>query len=253
MYLLLIDVMVTLGFFFTTLGASSLTAPVAQPAVRGQSTAHAATATIAATYAETPPRLDGVLDFGEWPMTDVYQFDGGFIAVRNDALRLYLLVDLLADTTADPPLLTAPWGDQISLTFDVDNDHEITNGVDLRYLLAPGLYNLRQQHYFAPGTWSPLAQEPSRSAFATGFDCFFADGTRSVTILPDFPLPLVNCSPHRVWELGIDLVTIGAATPKADDPFPCHLCRCGRAAGGDGALWLPTGRNSRRSPIQPPA
>ncbi|MEM7127848.1 MAG: hypothetical protein AAF702_16060 [Chloroflexota bacterium] len=167
--------------------------------------------TISATYAATPPRLDGVLDFGEWPLADALQFDGGLLAVRNDAHRLYILLDLLEDTAADAPLPSSPWGDRLWLTVDVNGDGAITRDMDVRYALQPGTVNLRQQTYLGPGTWTPLSQELPRSSMATGFDCFFADESRAVTVVPGFPFPVLTCSAHRIWELGIDLAEIGAA------------------------------------------
>ncbi|MBV7339854.1 hypothetical protein KFU94_68915 [Chloroflexi bacterium TSY] len=207
MNIFLIVVILLIGLLFSAM-SSAIFADSVSSSSEGDAPIPITATTISSTYAATAPRLDGVLDFGEWPTADSFQFDGGWLAVRNDDLRLYILINLLEDTTADEPLATAPWGDRVWLTIDVDRDGEITNDNDLRYALVPGTYNMRQQYYLGPGTWRQLQLEASRSGFATDFDCFFADESRSVSVLPDFPFPIVNCSPHRIWEFGIDLAEI---------------------------------------------
>lgn len=160
--------------------------------------------TVNATFAPNPPLIDGSVGFGEWGTENSLTFPHGFIAVRNDNIRLYLLIDVLGDTTSDPPLTTSPWGDFFWATFDVNRDSAITPNVDLNYAFIVGTYNLRYQRYLGPSTWTGL-QPSTRSSLAAGFGCFFGDGT----ITFSFPFTF-SCTNHRVWELAIDLAEIGA-------------------------------------------
>ncbi|MDY6950836.1 MAG: hypothetical protein SWE60_04945 [Thermodesulfobacteriota bacterium] len=152
-----------------------------------------------------PPHIDGSLGWFEWSVRRgaTYSLDHGFMAVYNDAVRLYILVDVLEDTTEDNP------GDNFGLTFDVDGDGLITEGVDLNYSLIPGTHNMRYAHYLGPGELTPLVPGPIRSSLGAGFGCFFWDGTK-VIYIPDSGLGSI-CRSHRVWEFAIDLSEIGAA------------------------------------------
>ena len=108
---------------------------------------------IRSSYTATPPALDGVISFGEWPVSNRIEFDSGFLTVLNDRSRLYVLVDLTSDfeegsQTSD---------DYFYLTFDVDKNGEITSGQDINYGLYPSRGNMRYQYYNAPGSWTGLA------------------------------------------------------------------------------------------------
>ncbi|MDY6838852.1 MAG: hypothetical protein SWH78_12865 [Thermodesulfobacteriota bacterium] len=151
-----------------------------------------------------PPHIDGSLGWFEWDMRSEtrYALDHGFISVCNDATRLYILVDVLDDTGDDP-------GDDFWLTFDVNGDGVITEGVDLNYSQVPGTHNMRYAHYADPAVLTPLVPGPIRSSLGAGFGCFFWDGTK-VIYIPDSGLAPV-CNEHRVWEFAIDLSEIGAA------------------------------------------
>ena len=148
-----------------------------------------------------PPSIDGIPSFFEWMTGSSYHFDHGFMSVCNDAIRLYIHLNVLGDTEDDA-------GDTFSLTFDVNGDGRITEGVDLNFTLIPGTHNMRYQHYAGPGSLDPLEPGPIRSSVGGGFGCFHADGTK-VTYIPDSGLAPV-CMNHRVWEFGIDLQEIGA-------------------------------------------
>lgn len=64
------------------------------------------------------------------------EFEHGFVTTRSDEVRLYVLVDVLADTEDDTE-------DGFWITFDVDRDGEITPGIDLNYRLEPETRNMR--------------------------------------------------------------------------------------------------------------
>lgn len=120
------------------------------------------------------------------------EFEHGFVTTRSDEVRLYVLVDVLADTEDDTE-------DGFWITFDVDRDGEITPGIDLNYRLEPETRNMRYQYYLGPGEWTEL-QSNTRSSMAAGFGCFLADDSQAVQPPPD-----VECSRHRIWEFAIDL------------------------------------------------
>lgn len=157
----------------------------------------AAYATITADYATSEPAIDGSIGFGEWNVANRIEFDNGFLTLRSDEARLYILIDLLDDTTDSS-------GDYFWLSFDTNRDGVITPNEDINYGLHPTNGNMRYQYYLGPGSWTGL-QPDTFSSKAKGFGCFFGDGSLRIT----FPFGF-SCSRHRVWELGIDLAEIGA-------------------------------------------
>ncbi|MCL5952055.1 MAG: hypothetical protein M1132_10115 [Chloroflexi bacterium] len=154
---------------------------------------------ITSTYTSTPPRIDGVIDPGEWNLANKVSFPDGFATVLNDGLRLYVLLDVTGDTYPDT-------GDYFWLTFDVNRDSAITPNVDVNYGTSPSNGNIRYQYYLGAGSWTGL-QPNTFSSRASGFGCYWADGTFSVTFAPF----TFQCSRHRVWELAIDLSEIGTS------------------------------------------
>ncbi len=156
---------------------------------------------IDSSYRYWPRTVDGAVGWWEWDVTNRIDFDHGFITVLNDNIRLYILVDVLGDTTEGSPSEDYFW-----LTFDVDRDGAITPDVDLNYGPAPGTYDMQYQYYSGPGSWSGGDPGYIFSSVAAGFGCFFADGTEWLYTAPLAPV----CDNHRVYEFGIDLREIGA-------------------------------------------
>lgn len=161
---------------------------------------------VVAVHLTTAPRIDGRVDFWEWPIFSTrVEFDHGFMAVGNDRTRLYLLVDVLGDGTADSRTATSA-GDWIEVFFDMDADGAVTPGVDRIYTLLPGSYDWRVQEYASTdGTRDPPSLERTCSSVAAGFGCFTGDGTLHLYAPPLGP----GCADHRVWEVAIDLDEIG--------------------------------------------
>lgn len=149
------------------------------------------------TYAATAPAINGSIGFGEWNISNQFAFEHGFVTILNDRTRLYVLLDVLDDTSRDDK------GDYYYLSFDVNKDGQITENVDLNYGPLSNS-NMRYQYYLGPGEWTFL-QPDTRSSRGVGFGCFFADGSLSFS----FPFN-ITCSSHRVWEFGMDLAEIGA-------------------------------------------
>jgi len=180
-------------------------------------------------FSWSDPTIDGRLDFGEWSDAVRFDFEHGFFKFVHDKDRLYVLIDVLDDTGDDPFRLGG--GDQFWLHFDIDEDGAITPDVDLRFRLESGTGNLRYQTYCDDCLFGFNSLESSTlSARGEGFDCFFEDG--SATILPN-----LSCSPHRIWELALDLgetglrsdrstrfgYLVGSGSPLFNATFPADL------------------------------
>ena len=158
--------------------------------------------TLNASLANTPPAIEGVLNYGEWTLAaNQLEMDHGFMAAMNDNIRLYLLVDVLESNVNN----TNPIPNDLWVTIDVNNDAQITPGVDLNYGMPGGTHNLRYQHYLAPANWDLLSLT-SKSSLGAGFDCYTPDNTKVLQISP----PQFTCAAHQLWEVAIDLHEINA-------------------------------------------
>lgn len=141
----------------------------------------------------TPPVIDGVALFHEWGAAPSIATAHGRIHFMNDATHLYFLFDVVGDTVDDPPQPVDPWGDFFWLTFDVNLDAMITAGIDLNYTFPPSLpYQIGVQTYLGPETWSGL--NPTSALLGVGMEPSFG-----------------STAPHRIWEMAIPLLEIGAA------------------------------------------
>ncbi|HKZ40945.1 MAG TPA: hypothetical protein VJ044_08285, partial [Candidatus Hodarchaeales archaeon] len=106
--------------------------------------------TASSSYITTPPKIDGKLDIGEWNLSTAFRIDlagYGYAYLMNDAIRLYVLLDVLNDTTSNAPLTSTPWGDYFSLAFDVDRNSQITPNEDKLYGLVPGKHDIRYSYF----------------------------------------------------------------------------------------------------------
>ena len=162
----------------------------------GSPRAWAQDAPLVSHFTRKAPHIDGQVGWGEWQGAQQLQFEHGVISFLNDDARLYLLIDVLAQTDFDPD-------DYIYLTVDVDGDGKITPGRDLNFTLDPATREIRPQLYLGPGEWTGLARETSSGKGDT-FDAFLADNS----LRADLPKTVI-ASRHRVWELAIDLGEIG--------------------------------------------
>ena len=171
---------------------------------------------VSSTLAITAPRVDGQLDFREWFFASGrVSFEHGFIAVANDATRLYLLVDVLGDDHADPRagLLQGDW---IEVFVDMDADGFITPDLDKVYTLLPGSYDLRVQEFASSaGERHDPDPAPTYSSIAAGFGCFSDDATEFLYLPPLAPV----CEEHRVWEVAIDLEEVGQFPSSPTPPL----------------------------------
>ncbi len=87
------------------------------------------------SLASTPPAFDGILNYGEWSLTpNRLEMDHGFVAAMNDNLRLYLLLDVLESSVNNGGINP----NDFWVTFDVNNDAQITPNVDMNYAMEAG-------------------------------------------------------------------------------------------------------------------
>jgi hypothetical protein len=158
------------------------------------------------------PVLDGELSLGEWTKANRLVVEHGFIGFLHDRDRLYVLIDVLADTGDDP--IVASGGDQFWLCFDVNQDGVATPDTDLCFRQESGTGNLRYHTFCDDCLFGFNNLEPQTfSARAEGFGCYLEDGSRNLEFTSE-GLQL-NCSNHRVWELAIDLREIGVSDTTA--------------------------------------
>lgn len=164
-----------------------------------------------------PPQIDGQVSPGEWDGATGIALEHGLLLVQNDAVHLYLLIDLTG-ATGDPGTEDEPGGNDFSLSFDVDGDRAITPGVDVNYGLDPGTRKLGVQRYLGPGRWTGLGD--TRARLGSGFG----------------PSPNAQVS-HRIWELAIGLPELEAGPnrllrmglrvrsqdPSFEDHVPVHF------------------------------
>jgi hypothetical protein len=156
--------------------------------------------TLISTYVSTPPVLDGNLNFGEWNLANAITFPHGTISAVNDSNRLYVLIDVTGSSTRAPDP-----NDWFDLTYDTNRNGVIDPNVDLNYGLISG-GNMRYSYYLRSAEFT-FPQANTYSARASGFGCFWADGSFGLTSF--FPLRF-TCSRHRVWEVAIDLAEINS-------------------------------------------
>lgn len=166
------------------------------PAAAGGTAAPAALPTQAidvySPWTCTPPVIDGLAAFYEWGAAPSMATPHGYIHYMNDGTHLYFLFDMVSDPLDDPPAEPPVYGDYFWLTFDVHNDAVITPNVDLNYALYPSLpYQIGLQYYLGPHTWTGL--NPTTALLGASMESSFH-----------------SAGPHRIWELAIPLVEIGA-------------------------------------------
>jgi len=157
--------------------------------------------TLGAAYADPPPDLDGILSSGEWEYEQRVDLPNGFITARSDESRLYLLLDVLGDSTGD-----SLGADNFWLTFDTNRSRTIDAGIDLNFRLQGS--DLIVEQYIGPDNLDPLNRIDLRSAYAAGFNCFSADDSARIEF--QGTTTQFICDKHRIFEIGIDLHDIFA-------------------------------------------
>lgn len=150
--------------------------------------------TVRSGWAASPPMITGTFSPGEWTGAGIMPIPAGLLLVQNDNRYLYLAMDLIGDAGNSPGV-----GDYFWLSFDVNGNRSITPNVDVNYGIYPTLpIRIGRQYYLGPGTWTGLLPGPSMSVARQGF----AASPRSAT-------------PHRIWEMRIDLGEVGVSPSGA--------------------------------------
>ncbi len=146
------------------------------------------TATPATNFAVTAPNIDGSFSLIEWGDSSNQEIvlPNGIVNWTNDNNFLYLLVDVTADEVQDAPQASAPFGDDVWLFFDVNDNQVIDFARDIRFTRTG------ERSFFEQDGYS--VDLPSNSQIAPGFGATPA-----------------NTTPHRYWEVAISLVDIEAA------------------------------------------
>lgn len=147
----------------------------------------AADITIPRKWAEPVPTIDGVISRGEWQNGTVTSLSHGKLVTMNDGQYLYVLVDFVDDTTADPVSQ-----DYYVLAFDVDLNHAVTPNVDLIYDTCQDGRPFVKAYYLSPNTFTGCRSVHRSSRHGRGFGPTFNAATR-----------------HRFYEFRLALTEIG--------------------------------------------
>jgi hypothetical protein len=148
-------------------------------------------------FAVHAPVLDGRISPNEWDdALLVKQLPHGTLHYLNDETTLYMLLDIPADTVEDDTQRDYPWGDYFWLVFDVNGNQAIDPELDFFYTPADPPQTLVRSFYAKPAVFTPV--RPTHSQVAAGFGTTPNDAT-----------------PHRYWEIAIQLDEIHAISGEA--------------------------------------
>ena len=140
-----------------------------------------------APFSAYPPQIDGSASKSEWGDALSLTLPHGVLMVQSDGINMYLLMDLLEDTS-DDRLDNLAVADSFGLTFDVNTDEAITPHVDFEY--RPGVRGgLCRAFYVGPNEFARCGDADSR--FGVGFGA-----------------SLNSRISHRIWELAISMPEI---------------------------------------------
>lgn len=153
-------------------------------------------------FTDHPPSADGIISIGEWNNASKMKLEHGFVTytereygylmAQNDAKNLYILFDVLEDTSENVSLDENSWQDYFCLSFDVDLDKEITPNVDVLFSPYPSNRSvLGKAFHIGPGTTTGMWNTASQ--LGTGFGSSFNSEI-----------------PHRFWEIAISLQEINS-------------------------------------------
>jgi hypothetical protein len=167
------------------------------------------------------PTIDGRIEVGEWNLGERIEFSDGYVTVRNDYPRLYVLLNLTGLDQRDDD-------DAYRLVFD-----NVSDGTQVEYFpdLEHANGNLRYMILPEPTAFVPF------SSRAASFDCHLGDGSLAFG-------PTPRCDEHRVFEFAIDLAEIGRRG-ASNVRMGIEL----RPSGADG-FGVPFGLPARSTPIE---
>lgn len=138
-----------------------------------------------------PPEIDGIVSIGEWNNASKMNLIHGYLLMQNDASNLYILFDVIDDTSANTSLSANSLEDYFWLSFDVDRDWTITTNEDVLFSKIPSRMVLGKAYHLRAGATTGLYETESQLGIGFG--------------------PSLNFEvPHRFWELAINLREINA-------------------------------------------
>lgn len=154
---------------------------------------------VKSVWASAPPITTDPFNPANWTDAAVMEIPEGFLLVKNDQKFLYLLIDLVKDFSR-----LMGNNDYFWLTFDVDENAAITPKRDLNYTLFPVAPHTRaltfgKQFYLGPHCWTGYKKTTSHMRMTFG-------------VSPK------SSTPHRMWEVQIDLQEV--RFPTFFPPYP---------------------------------
>lgn len=161
------------------------------------------TAVLVSSWATTPVQVDGVVSTAEWQLALPINATYGWLLIKNDAVNLYILIDVTADTYDDN------FG-YFSLIFDIDRNKEVTPGVDLMYGLCLGKLNI--SHLLGPSSVEGCVSGPNStpntlSQYRQGFGPSSYSATSHLVWECAIRLAEVKASPGETVRLGVSFDT----------------------------------------------
>ncbi len=161
-------------------------------------------------FPSRPPTINGQISPNEWADALVYNLPHGTVSILNDAINVYFLFNMTADTDATGL-------DYFWLAFDANLDGAITPNVDVLYSPLSST-QLCRQSFLGPDSWSVC--KPTDSQVSVGFG------------------GAINATPnHRIYEVAISQaelntapggqlrigVRVYSAAPSFKDEMPVNL------------------------------
>ncbi len=147
-------------------------------------------------WAASAPLIDGSATFPEWGSSTFTLLTHARLRTMNDGSFLYILLDVVDDTTNDPPIHAGPnTGDFYVLAVDPDLNKAVTTNVDFFYDVCNDGRLFVKAFYLGGGVSTGCQPTSALSSAAIGFG-----GT------------LHSSTPHRFWEFKLDLAELGVNT-----------------------------------------
>ncbi|MHB0969771.1 MAG: hypothetical protein ACYC7A_15180 [Thermoanaerobaculia bacterium] len=146
---------------------------------------------IGASWASAAPAIDGTVVAGEWAAATATPLAHGTMLTMNDGTSLYVMLDVVDDTAAQPPGPGSS-GDWYALPFDIDLNHAVTPNVDKAFAPCQDGRIFIRSFYLSPGVFTTCQDVPPPTVAAIGFGA-----------TPN------SATPHRFWEFRFSFDEIG--------------------------------------------
>jgi hypothetical protein len=145
------------------------------------------------SFAYFIPQIDGICDKYCWNDALKIKYDFGYLYFKNDFTKLYILIDVIADSGKDRSPAKPFCEDYFELTVDWDLDGKITKNIDRNYTLmcsdCPDACALVYRYYTGVGFFS---------------DIYYSSGKA----MAGFGSTITEEKEHRFYEIAIPLFEI---------------------------------------------